>query len=321
MALNNVLLARLAQIGVKVETDRGTYNAPAYTDAATNDYKILAQNIVMTINQTRYDRDVQWGSLTKYAGVVGKQPVTLSFSVEARRTGTTSTADQWFTLLKGCGYKGTGDSVYALTSIYADMPTLSFEVALGGRGIGANARGMKIKGAVGNVVWSGQVGQPLMANFTFQGVLEEVADVALRDITHETGVPPVFQGINFQYGGAADIAATTFTFDTGNVLAERESINASTGCLHYVITDRRPTGTLDPDLGLEADNASDFFDHMTTNAEKALAFDLAGVCTFSVPKARITAITDGNRNGILTANLTYEAIHTTTDTEVTIDFD
>lgn len=321
MALNNVLLARLAQIGVTVESTRGTYNGPTYTNATTNDYKILAQNIVMTINQTRYDRDVQWGSLTKYAGVVGKQPVTLSFSVEARRTGTTSTADQWFTLLKGCGYKGTGNSVYALTSIYADMPTLSFEVALGGRGIGANARGMKIKGAVGNVVWSGQVGQPLMANFTFQGVLEEVADVALLDITHETGVPPVFQGINFQYGGAADIAATTFTFDTGNVLAERESINASTGCLHYVITDRRPTGTLDPDLGLEADNASDFFDHMTTNAEKQLDFDLAGVCTFTVPKARITAITDGNRNGILTANLTYEAIHTTTDSEVTIDFD
>ncbi|NBR67875.1 MAG: hypothetical protein EBT79_11515 [Actinobacteria bacterium] len=324
MALNNVLLARLCQIGVVAETTRGTYAGPTYTNATTNDYKFLAQNITVTLNQTRYDRDPQWQSLTKYKGIVGKQPVTVSFSVECRRTGTTTTADAWFTLLQGCGWKdvGSGAIEYKPTSLYADMKCLSMEIIIGGRGIGASGLAVKVKGCMGNVTFTGSVGSVLMANFTFQGVLEAVADATMQNVTHESGVPPIFQGIAYSFqGSTTDMALTTFSFDTGNVLAERESVNASTGCLHYVITDRRPTGTIDPDLGLEADNANDLHDLFVNNTEIAQTFDLTNVAVFTFPKTHITALTHGNRNGILTANLTFEVIHTTTDSEASILFD
>lgn len=321
--MGEAFISKRRHIGLKVESAKGTYLAPASAD-----YALLAYDIQATTQFGRFDRDTQKAYLTKLPGLVGTTACQISFSVEVRHTANTTTADVWETALLGCGFTF-ASSTYKPSSNAADHKTLSIAVALGSFGTSASECVIfKAKGCAGTVTFEGKVGQPLIARFTFTGVFEGVADGTLEVPTQEVGIPSIFQGVSATWGGSSSRVISTINVDLGNSIVLRESVNSTSGLLHAVITDRRPTGSIDPDLELVA--TEDFYGSLRNNDPKSLTFAVTTVVpsssnrtqTFTLANVRVTNVNDANRNGIQVAGIDFEIVDTsdttTPDGDITI---
>jgi hypothetical protein len=317
--MGEAFISRRRHIGIAVEATKGTAET-----LITADYAIEAYDIQVTTQFGRFDRDNMKSYLSKLPGIVGTKACQITFTCPVRHTANATTLDVWERALQGCGFK-LATSTLSPTSNGDDQVTLTIEVCIGAFGSGSSeAVVFKAKGCVGNVQFEGKVGQPLLAKFTFMGVYNGVVDSTIEVPTAETGIPGIFQGVSFTWGGTARICST-ISLDLGNQLVMRESVNATAGLLHGVITDRRPTGSIDPDLELVA--TEDFYGAMNSNTSKALSFAVATggssrTQTFAASDCRITNVSDSNRNGIQTAGLSFELVDTsdssTPDQDLTI---
>lgn len=317
--MGEAFISKRRHLGLKIETTKGTAEA---LDAG--DYAIIAYDIQATTQFGRFDRDTQKAYLSKLPGIVGTTAAQISFTCEVRHSANTTTLDVWERALQACGFS-LSTSTLKPTSNGDEQKTLTIEVALGAFGTGADqAVIFKAKGCAGTVTFEGRVGQPLLARFTFTGVYNGVADGTLRVPTQETGIPGIFQGVSATWGGTARVLST-INLDVGNSVVLRETVNASSGLLHAVITDRRPTGSIDPDLELVA--TDDFYGQLAGNTSKALAFAVTTggstrVQTFTLGDCRVTNVNDANRNGIQVAGIDFEIVDTsdstTPDGDITI---
>lgn len=317
--MGEAFISKRRHIGLKVETTKGTYSAPATADCAIQAYDIQCSTEI-----GRFDRDVNKAYLSKLPGLVGTTAATISFSVEVRHTANATTLDVWERALQGCGWV-LSTSTLSASSNQDDHKTLSIAVCIGAFGNGSSeAVIFKASGCAGTVTFEGKVGQPLIARFTFTGVFQGVVDGTIEVPTQETGIPGIFQGVSFTWGGTARVCSS-ITIDTGNTVVLRESVNASSGLLHAIVADRRPRGTIDPDLELVA--TEDFYGAMTANTSKALSFAVttggsSRVQTFAASDCRVTKVNDANRNGIQVAGIDFEIVDTldstTPDGDLTI---
>lgn len=327
--MGEALISKRRHIGLKVETTKGV--TPTGGSAfATADYAIIAYDIQATTQFGRFDRDTQKAYLTKLPGLVGTIACQITFTVEVRHTANTTTADVWERALQGCGFVF-GSSVWKPSSNAADQKTLSIRVAIGAAGI-SDAVIFKARGCAGNVTFEGKVGQPLLARFTFTGIYDGVETGTLEVPTQESAIPGVFQGVSATWttagGSAFSPVLSTVNLDIGNTVVLRESVNDASGYAHAVITDRRPTGSIDPDLELVATN--DFYGELRNNTSKALSFAVTNtnatgspstrVLTFTAGDCRVTNVNDANRNGIQIAGLDFEIVDTLDSTTPDGDF-
>lgn len=333
--MGEAFISKRRHIGIMVETVKGTINTnagppvvEAWTDA---DFAIIAYDIQATTQFGRFDRDTQKAYLSKLPGIVGTTAAQISFTCEVRHSANTTTLDVWERALQACGFVLSGSTIQP-TSNGDEQKTVSIQVALGAFGSGSNEAVLfTAKGCAGTVTFEGRVGQPLLARFTFTGVYAGVTTGTLRVPTQETGIPGIFQGVSATWGGASRVLST-INLDVGNSVVLRESVNASSGLLHAVITDRRPTGSIDPDLELVA--TEDFYGQLQNNTTKALAFvvnttnatsvsgDTTRDLTFTLGDCRVTNVNDANRNGIQVAGIDFEIVDTsdstTPDGDITI---
>lgn len=317
--MGEAFISKRRHLGLKIETNKGTAET-----LVAGDYAIIAYDIQATTQFGRFDRDTQKAYLSKLPGIVGTTAAQISFTCEVRHSANTTTLDVWERALQACGF-ALSTSTLKPTSNGDEQKTLTIEVALGAFGTGTDeAVIFKAKGCAGTVTFEGRVGQPLLARFTFTGVYNGVADGTLQVPTQETGIPGIFQGVSATWGGTARVLST-INLDVGNSVVLRESVNASSGLLHAVITDRRPTGSIDPDLELVA--TEDFYGQLQNNTTKALAFAVTTggstrVQTFTLGDCRVTNVNDANRNGIQVAGIDFEIVDTsdstTPDGDITI---
>jgi hypothetical protein len=309
--VGEAFISKRRHIGIAIETTKGTAET-----LVAGDYAIMAYDIQAVTQFGRFDRDTQKAYLTKLPGIVGTTACQISFTCEVRHSANATTLDVWERALQGCGF-ALSTSTLKPTSNGDEQKTLTIEVALGAFGTGSNeAVIFKAKGCAGTVTFEGRVGQPLLARFTFTGVYDGVASGTLQVPTQETGIPGVFQGVSATWGGSARILSTV-NLDVGNSVVLRESVNASSGLLHAVIVDRRPTGSIDPDLELVA--TEDFYGQQLNNTSKAFAFAVttggsSRVQTFTLADCRVTNVNDANRNGIQVAGLDFEIVDTSDTT-------
>lgn len=333
--MGEAFISKRRHIGIMVETVKGTINTnagPPVVEALTDaDFAIIAYDIQATTQFGRFDRDTQKAYLSKLPGIVGTTAAQISFTCEVRHSADTTTLDVWERALQACGFVLSGSTIKP-TSNGDEQKTVSIQVALGAFGSGSNEAVLfTAKGCAGTVTFEGRVGQPLLARFTFTGVYAGVTTGTLRVPTQETGIPGIFQGVSATWGGASRVLST-INLDVGNSVVLRESVNASSGLLHAVITDRRPTGSIDPDLELVA--TEDFYGQLANNTTKALAFavtttnatnmtgDTTRDLTFTLGDCRVTNVNDANRNGIQVAGIDFEIVDTsdstTPDGDITI---
>lgn len=251
------------------------------------------------------------------AGVAGAQSASPTFKTELRNSGT-ATPPISAMLLAAAGFKNTG-GVFSLQGAADAGDTAT---------IAMNVDGVFVStaGAVFNVKISGEVGKPVMVEWTGKGKRFTGA-AGPRDVTPiatapMSGLPPVLKGITATIG-AQPYCFSKFELDMGNDVQLRPCATDPTGFLAAQIVGRDPKLTLDPELRSIASKNfyADYEAGTLVPISIAIGAGANGTVTIGMPNAQLAAtptLDDGA--GLARQGLTFQACETAGDDEVTITY-
>jgi hypothetical protein len=290
-------LYRKRVLAAKIETTPGTAIAVSGTDAAMNVFNLVANPTAAS------EQRMGQGAFGQLASVVGLQTGQFTFQTEIY--GSSGAAPSWLqTLFAGCGVSYSA----GVFSPKSEMPGSNVKTLT----LGAYTNGVykQIAGAMGNVTLTVPAGGRVMLNWTFQGRWTTPTDVTIVAPTYPTPLPTMAKSVTTITVGSWTPRITNLTFDLGNVVVPRPGINSSGGLHSYLVTDRFPTGTLDPESTLVATNP--VYSHWQASTEQVFELTLessTGDTTISldIPKFQVSNAQEGDRSGIQFDTVTYQA--------------
>ena len=204
------------------------------------------------------------------------------------------------------------------TPTISAVPTLSIVMIEDGRR-------KVIRGARGNVTWSGEVGNPMYLDFEFSGAFQVVADGGAVTVTHTEMVPPVLTGATIGIGNDdANFNSQTeeylpcinsFSLNMGNGVVARRCMDDASGIALFEITTRAPVMTIDPELLPEA--SFPFLGSLTTSGVFRYRM-LWGSATENqfllwAPGCQPVSEAPGDRDGVATTEITANLTGTNAD--------
>jgi len=294
-------------LAAKVETTIGTPIALSGTDAAMNVFNLVANPTAPS------EQRPGQGSFGQRYSVVGMQ--TGQFTFQTELYGVTGAAPAWLqTLFAGCGVTySTGVFSPRSEAPGSNVKTLT---------LGAYTDGVykQIAGAMGTVSMTAPTGGRVLLNWTFMGRWTTPTDVALVTPTYPTTAPAMAKA------GAVSIGSwepciSNFTMDLGNVVSPRPCLISAGGLHSYIVADRTPIGTIDPEAVLVATNAT--YGQWLNSTEQAFSYELeAGDTTITIaaPSFQFTNVQEGDRGGIQMDTVTYQMNRIAADSDFTITF-
>jgi hypothetical protein len=302
MATDTPLLTRVRVAAAAVETTTGT---AATVGASQGVFNIFDPKMTPAIPATQ--RQGQ-GSLTKLNPIPGARSGKMTFKTEIYNA---ASAPQWLSvLLAGCGF-AVNTGVWGPVTGNATTITLGFYQA---------GRFKSICGAQGNFKITGEYGKPAMIEWEFTGKWVAPSSVAMIAPTFPTVQPPRFAGAVITYATVA-YKQSKLEFDMGNVVSPRQDVSDVTGYHSFIITDRNPVFKVDPEalpLGTQdwyaahlAETGIAFSCQIGTVANNIITIAAAALQLLNPPQ-------DGDRAGILTDELEFQATSPTPDGELTI---
>lgn len=313
-------VARLGEIACIAESTKGT-KSTTINLAGTNS-KFRVYDLKFEPDTQIFERRTMGKTLSRYSHIVGRTLARMTFKLELRKTATTDNADAWHPLIEACGWDFNDLGQWTPTTDQSLHKTLTMYAFIGSTGAACVRYGMR--GAMGNVTLSANIGEPPMLEFEFFGVTDrndvdntpsgtfalKPTDDVLNTITHEGAVPGSFHGVALTYDGTI-VNTSNFKLNMGNVVAPRDSQASDEGVLHYVITDRAPTIEIDPELASVSSLGIDLDALLGTELAVAWLYTQpaansvnARTFTFNAPKCQVTAHPMSERNGIAVYNLT-----------------
>ena len=165
------------------------------------------------------------------------------------------------------------------------------------------------------------IGPKPSASFSFQGVYSTPTDTANPTASFQSVTPPDFHGGTVVFGSVTmtDIAFTSIGVDLGNVIAARQSAEASDAIIGFEHTDRDVTATFDPEVSA----ISDYNPYSLADAQTQQTLQYRWGSTqgnrhlVHMGGAVITSVGDTERNGIAVYNLGFncEAVNSVNDSE------
>ncbi len=164
-----------------------------------------------------------------------------------------------------------------------------------------------IKGSRGKAKLNFKSGEPVMADFEFQGVEAGVTDEPmLENIEHETTKPPVFLNALFSVDGfSARIEA--MELDLANTLVSRDDVNDARGILSFAITARNYQGSFNPEMVKAIEH--DFHSKMFSGSEMVVDFSAGNQAgnkfRFYIPRAQYVKVEDEERDGLQLAKCSF----------------
>lgn len=190
---------------------------------------------------------------------------------------------------------------FAVEPLSASVPSLT---------VGGYEDGIRklLKGSRGSCKMLFRNGEPVMAENSFMGVEAGVTDTALlSSISYETTKPPVFMNATITCDGVS-LKISELDIDLAAVLAAREDVGDVRGILSYMITDRDPAGSFNPEM--LAVTTHDFHTKWFENTEMELDVPWGSAAgnkfEFYAPKAVYNKIDDEEREGIQSARCTFD---------------
>jgi hypothetical protein len=123
--------------------------------------------------------------------------------------------------------------------------------------------------------------------------------------------------------GSYAAVAGSFSIDSGNTLALRDSMNSVDGYLSTIVTQRKMSGTLNPEMTTVA--AKDWFGLWKASTQQSLIIGNVGsgannIYKFVIPTIRFKKVSDAERNGLAVADLQFDLEETSADDELTLYF-
>ena len=308
------MLIKRQVILAKIEATFGVDPTPV----AAND-SVLAENLAPAFEGARrHEREPTKPSLGSIPSVYGGTLKTISFDVYLKGSGTAGTAPEIDPLLRACGMGVT--NVPATSDTYAPVST-----AYEGCTIYWYEDGLehKLIGCRGSFVATLEAGVPGKLSFTMTGHYTKPTDVALVTPTYDATVPPsVINLANFLLDSVAfNVAA--ISLDMGVVLAMPADILAADGYGDVTIVDRKVTGSIDPLATLIA--TYDWVTKWQADTSVALTTGAVGGTagnkwTLACPTAQYTEPAQGDRDGIITRQVTFAANESSGDDEMSLAF-
>lgn len=307
------LTTRRKLLLVEIESTYNTDPTPVAADDA-----VLAESVTWANEGLKMiERPSARTSLGMLKHVYGGRLVTVSIACEVKGSGAAGTAPEIGKLLRACGL---GETIVASTSVtYAPVSSSLESVTLY---VYEDGKRIIVTGCRGNVSFTLEAGNKVMANFTMTGHVGAQTDVAFPTPTYDATVPEPFIGGSFTIDSFA-ASISTLSFDLANALAFPEDVNAADGYGEVTITGRDVNGSINPLDDLVANE--DFVGNFTSGAAMALATGGIGstagnILTITMPAVSYRDVTPADRDGIAGLDLPFGAAESTTDDEVSIAF-
>lgn len=295
-----VFLIERGQIAAKIETTKGTVPAPA---PAAIDAGIEIYDLSFNPTVEVHERETIHATFGKPAAVIGARFAEITFRSPVQGHTGPGLVPAVGPLLRACGFSETvapATSVaYALITQESAQETITIDMYRDGKRY-------RITGAMGNVTMEARLGDVPFFEFTFVGIYTAPEDQAMLTNPPYIAVAPP-QPVNATLTFFSEtMCATGWTLDVGNDVQLREAVTEATGRKHAVIVNREPTISIDPEDELVA--TIEFLNKLTQGAVGELVATIGSVAgntlTMSVPHAQITEAPFGDRNGLVTRDLT-----------------
>lgn len=165
-----------------------------------------------------------------------------------------------------------------------------------------------LSGCAGSFVVTLPTGNPGYIDWTFLGITQDETDEAIIAPTYPTAKPMRFAGGLAEWNDV-NLCVSTATINSGNNVILRECPTTEAGFISAIITDRRPTISVDPEAATVAAQAR--WTAWLASTEYALELDVGGpgnsVLSFDAPKASLLNKQEGDRNGIVIDQLEFQA--------------
>ena len=304
MALSAPLLARKRIIKVKIETDKG--------DKVAGDQALMVFDLVINPTapfEARNGTGLYRGG--KETGVLGERSGVCSFRAEMRGTGSSGLEAGLAILLQASGFAKASE-VYQVHSTHTNDKTISIDVWEDGVKKG-------LAGASGNVTFEGEFGKVLYLNFEFTGIWQAPIDEAMPAYAPSTTAPMKLAGGTFTLA-TETIKVSRFSLNMGNVVVPRADIAATGGIAYYMITDYEPELGIDPEADLIAGYDYNGLWLAGTAAAVSLSVtDGTDKVTFTIPVVQYKEIPGGEREGILTYDITGQCLHSSGNDSVKLE--
>ena len=307
-------LVRREVISLKVET---TYRTDAVPSPATD--SLLVENLSWGIEGLRMvERNPIRPSLAAMKSLYAGSLITVSFDAEIKGSGTVAVAPEIGAAFVGCGML---ETVTALTSVgYTPASTDHKSVTIY---IYEDGDLMKLVGCVGKIGGNIETGNTGKVSFTFVGHLDTAPSAtALPSPSYDSTLPVPLINVPFVVGAySAEINA--LSFDDGNNVVTPSSISKADGYGQIRIIGRKFTGSFDPEADLVA--TKDFLAEFKAGTTVALDTGVIGADAgnkyqITMPVVNYTEFGNGDKDGIRTREIGFEALESTTDDEFSIVF-
>ena len=306
------LLRRRAVFAAKVEGTIGTAESLTTAEAAFN-----ARDFTIQPNVPITRREGQ-GGFNYLPGIAEGMQGTCTVTMDMAYDGTT--VPTWASvLLPACGWVQT-------TGVFSPLS----------EGPGTNVKTITIghykdgkrsllSGAMGTFKIMAPTGKMASIEFTFTGKYStNETDTALIAPTYPTTLPLRVAAGALTWNSVA-LCTSNVEVDAGNSVIMRECMNATdrSGFVSAIVTNRQPVITADPESELVATQDRDALWLTSSPQAFSMQIGVAGTSiTVAAPKAQLENKQQGNRNDMMTDDLTWLATRgSAADTELTITFD
>lgn len=306
------ILVERSMLLAKVETTYGQDANPT----PTADF-IAVSDLSISPNVEYRDPAAMDGSLSPRPGRVGMISVEVTFTHELQPNDTSPANPPVKALLQACGLAYTSSGTPptgTFKPISTGFPSVTLYIYYDGLL-------WKIRGCRGTATFNFTAGEFATIDFTFNGLYSAPVDASLPTSWTDNGGPPLAcLGATCTWNGEP-LQVETVTLDMGNNIELLPSIASNFGVYHVAITNRDPSGTINPEMTTVA--TKDWHTLMMTPTLQELVVELSNgtsKMTLTVPKAQITNLQPGDRNGIRTWDIDFKPVRNAGDDEFQIEF-
>lgn len=300
-------------------------------DAA--DGGLLVSELKWSLEVEQVMRDFLTDTLSKIQSVPGKRFGSFTFTTELKGKSTAFAAGtvvpEIGKYLKACGFSEVVDATALAETVTYEPVSDSTAIPTLTMGLYNDGRLVTLRGCRGTVSFECNNGEYSKASFEFSGMITSVADATQLsvDLSSEIALnPPLLLGASFSmYDGTNTHAAkiSSLSVDMANTVTMREDMSQEHGYFVALITDRTPTGKINPEFETEA--TYPFLGNWLNGQSAEITFSYGTVqyntISFTIPKATTTAVADGEREDLSVAELDF-TLNTvgSGDDEITIVF-
>lgn len=306
------LLVRNEVVLCEIESTYNTDPSPTGAEA------VAFQDVSYSHDGLRMiERPIVQQGLDMKKRIYGGSLATITLTCELKGSGAAGTAPEYGPLLRSCGLD---ETIVASTSVTYAPVSSSLESCT----IYYFEEGKRyiMTGCRGNAEFSIETGGVPLVTFTMTGHRSDPTDNTAPTPTYDSTDPTALVNIPFTVGGST-FAINAYSLNLNNEVVQPPSLAAVDGYGEIFITQRDPGGSMDPESVLVATDSiiADF----TAGTSAALSLGSIGgtagnIVDLDLPVVYYVDVSSGDREGIRTNEVSYNAAVSAGDDELSLVF-